>query len=185
MLNYLKKLQLAHISGNDRYAGTKKNSTDPFSGFNLGVFCLNPKSRGTVHTVSPNPNKDPEIKTNYFSEAEDLEATISGIDLLRKIAEKPLLKNLIVKEIMPSSKVSSHAEMIEYIKETGQTCWHSVGTCKMGKDRMAVVDEKLRVHGIDGLRIADASVMPHLVSSNTNAPTIMIGERCADFILNE
>ncbi|MCP5155551.1 MAG: GMC family oxidoreductase N-terminal domain-containing protein [Ectothiorhodospiraceae bacterium] len=178
------KLQLAHVSGSDRYAGSRRGSVDPFSGFNLGVFCTTPKSRGSVHARSPDPREQPRINANYFACEEDLEATVRGFEMLRDLAQRPALRGMIVREVRPGDEVRGRDAVIDYIKSTGQTCWHPVGTCRMGSDRMAVVDERLRVHGIEGLRVADASVMPHLVSSNTNAPSIMIGERCADFVLS-
>ena len=177
------KLQLGHLSGSDRYAGSKKKSVDPFSGFNMGVFALRPKSRGTVHARTADPDAHPAIRANYFAEEEDLETTIAGFRLMRNIAVQSKMHTLIAREVRPGNKTDTREGIADYIRETGQTCWHPVGTCKMGNDPMAVVDEQLRVHGIEGLRVADASVMPHLVSSNTNAPSIMIGERCADFIL--
>ena len=178
------KLQIAHITGNDRYAGTGKNSTDKFSGFNLKLFCTTPKSRGTIHLKSDKYYDFPEIVSNYFDHEDDMTATLNGFKMLRNIASMKSMKKIIIEETLPGPSCIDDNMFIEFIKNSGQTCWHPVGTCKMGSDKMAVVDNNLNVIGIDSLRVADASVMPHLVSSNTNIPAIIIGEKCADLILN-
>lgn len=177
------KLQLGHVSGADRYAMSKGLGVDEFPGFNLGVFNLHPESRGSIHIKSPDPAQYPVIKANYFAADNDVAITLSGLKIMRRLAGQPALSKLIVKETRPGPKADSDEALIDYIRSTGQTCWHPVGTCRMGNDAKAVVDNQLKVHGIIGLRIADASVIPHLVSSNTNAACIMIGERCADFLL--
>jgi len=127
----------------------------------------------------------PVIHANYLSAQEDGKAVVTGLKLLRELANKPDLRKLIVREVRPGPETIIDEDLLEYAKECGQTCWHSVSSCKMGTDELAVVDAKLKVHGIRGIRVADASVMPLLVSSNTNAPAIMIGERCAEFLKND
>ena len=102
--------------------------------------------------------------------------------MLRELAHQTALRELTVREVRPGAAVAGYEALLDYARECGQTCWHSVSTCKMGTDELAVVDAELKVHGMNGLRVADGSVIPHLVSSNTNAPSILIGERCADFI---
>jgi choline dehydrogenase len=156
---------------------------DDYSGFNLGVFALHPGSRGSIHVLSPDPAQPPQIHARYFSDPDDLEVTLAGLRMMRRMAERPGLRELIVREVRPGPQAGDGEALRDYIRTTGQTCWHPVGTCKMGGDAMAVVDNRLKVHGVVGLRVADASVMPHLVASNTNAACIMIGERCADFLL--
>ena len=179
------KLQLGHISGADRYSMAKGLGVDDYPGFNLGVFNLHPQSRGSIHVQSPDPTQQPAIHANYFSDPSDVETTLIGVKMMRQVAEQSQMRDLIVREARPSLEADNDEALVDYIRETGQTCWHPVGTCRMGTDSKAVVDNKLKVHGIVGLRVADASVMPHLVSSNTNAPSIMIGERCADFLLED
>ena len=179
------KLQLGHVSGADRYAMAKGLGVDDYPGFNLGVFNLHPQSRGSIHIQSPDPSQQPAIRANYFAEYNDVETTLLGLKMMRQIAEQPQLRQLIVREVRPGSEVDNDEALIDYIRSTSQTCWHPVGTCRMGSDAQAVVDNKLKVHGIVGLRIADASIIPHLVASNTNAACIMIGERCADFLLED
>lgn len=180
------RLQLSHISGADRsetsHGMTKGLTADNFSGFSLQAFQLHPKSRGSIHIRSKNPDDLPIINANYLTDKHDKKAVVIALRLLRKLAQQPALQELISREVRPGAELTSNEDLLEYAKHCGHTCWHSVSTCKMGTDKMSVVDPKLRVHNIPNLRVADASVIPHLVSSNTNAPAIMIGERCSDFI---
>ena len=176
------KLQLAHVSGGDRYAMAKGLGVDKFSGFALQAFQLHPQSRGSIHIRSKDPADMPVIHANYLNAAEDRNTVVKGLEMLRELAHQTALRELTVREVRPGAAVAGYEALLDYAKECGQTCWHSVSTCKMGTDELAVVDTELKVHGMNGLRVADGSVMPHLVSSNTNAPSILIGERCADFI---
>jgi choline dehydrogenase len=105
--------------------------------------------------------------------------------LVRRIAAQPALRDLIVREVRPGPEATSDEALLDHIAKLGATSYHPIGTCRMGSDPMAVVDAELRVHGMDGLRIADASIMPTMVSSNTNAPSFMIGERCAQFLRDD
>ena len=109
---------------------------------------------------------------------------MNGLELCRDLAAQKPFRRLIKREVRPGTSISNYESLLNYARECGNTCWHPVGTCKMGQDSQSVVDADLRVHGISGLRVADAAVLPTLVSSNTNMPAIMVGERCADFILN-
>jgi choline dehydrogenase len=161
---------------------TKGLTADNFSGFSLQAFQLHPKSRGSIHIRSKNPDDLPIINANYLTDKHDKKAVVIALRLLRKLAQQPALQELISREVRPGAELTSNEDLLEYAKHCGHTCWHSVSTCKMGADKTSVVDPKLRVHNIPNLRVADASVIPHLVSSNTNAPAIMIGERCSDFI---
>jgi choline dehydrogenase len=179
------KIQLAHISGADRLALDNGLGVDAFPGFNIGSFQLRPTSRGSVHAASSNPGQAPKIHANYLATEKDVEITLRGLKACRRVAQQPALSDLVVREARPGLETASDDDLLDYARATGQTSFHPVGTCKMGSDAMAVVDSKLKVHGMVGLRIADASVMPVLVSSNTNAPSIMIGERCAEFIKAE
>ncbi len=179
------KIQLAHISGMDRFSYSKDLGVDKFPGFNIGVFRLHPTSRGSVHASSTDSRQAPRIHANYLSTEDDVEATVKGLRMCRDIASQAAFSDLIVREVRPGPEVGSEDELLDYARSCGQTSYHPIGTCKMGGDAMAVVDPALKVHGIVGLRVADASVLPLMISSNTNAPSILIGERCADLIKAE
>ena len=176
------KLQLQPFSGKDRYARRPQDGLDPHSGFTVGVMALKPKSRGWVHIASSDPFVYPKIDPKYLDDPEDVQVLLAGIKAVREVASRPPMKRLIVRETRPGDSVSTDAEIIDYIRETTQTTWHVVGSCKIGTYADAVVDSQLRVHGIDGLRVADSSVFPTIPSSNTNAPTIALGERAAEVI---
>lgn len=151
-------------------------------GCTLTTYLVRPKSRGTVSLRSPDPFAPPEIDPNYFSEASDLEKTIAGVKLGRKIMAQPALAEFIKSEQFPGGGVSTREQLESFVRKYARTAYHPAGTCRMGSDPESVVDTHLRVRGVDGLRIADNSIMPRLVSGNTNATAIMIGERAADFI---
>ena len=174
------RVQCALVSGPSRYVG---DGVDPFSGFHIGAYYINPESRGNVHIRSPDPDQPPAMHANYLDHPDDRAASASAMRIVRRIAGQPAMQSVIVREVRPGAEVSSDDELLEFVRETGQTCWHPVGTCRMGAGADAVVDAELRVHGMAGLRVADASVMPFHVSSNTNVPSMVIGERAADFIL--
>lgn len=155
----------------------------PFSAFTASVCQLRPHSRGEVRLKSSDPFIYPEIHPNYLSDDRDCKVAINGIKVARGIAGAPALKSRIIRERVPGSEYQNDEQLLEAARKYSQTIYHPAGTCKMGQDSMAVVDERLRVHGIEGLRVADASIMPEIVSGNTNAPTIMIGEKAADMII--
>ena len=177
------KLGIAHVSGKDRFAMADGLGVDTFSGFGLTAFQLHPESRGSVHIRTQNPSDTPVIHANYLQSEVDQKAVVTGLEMCRELASQEPFRQLIKKEVRPSASVTGSESLLSYARECGNTCWHPVGTCKMGQDSQSVVDAELGVHGILGLRVADAAVLPNLVSSNTNMPAIMIGERCADFIL--
>lgn len=176
------KIQLQPFSGKDRYARRPQDGLDPHSGFTIGVMALKPKSRGWVHIASADPFAHPRIDPKYLDHPDDAQVLLSGIKAVRDVASRPSLKRLIVRETRPGSTVATDADILDYIRDTTQTTWHVVGSCRMGTDATAVVDSELRVHGIDGLRVADSSVFPTIPSSNTNAATIALGERAADIV---
>tara|TARA_Y100001934_G_C12359243_1_gene779757 strand:- start:2373 stop:2981 length:609 start_codon:yes stop_codon:yes gene_type:complete len=177
------KLGIAHVSGKDRFAMADGLGVDRFSGFGLTAFQLHPESRGSVHIRNRDPTDIPEIHANYLQSEVDQSAVVIGLEMCRELAAQKPFHRLIKREVRPSTAISDYEPLLNYARECGNTCWHPVGTCKMGQDSQAVVDSELKVHGILGLRVADASILPNLVSSNTNMPAIMVGERCADFIL--
>jgi len=152
-----------------------------FSGFSTTVCQLRPESRGEIRLSTRDPRTPPAIHPNYLATELDRRTLIAGVRLGRRIAEGASLRALIEGEYLPGEKVKTDAEILSYAKQYGGTVFHPTSTCRMGPDPMAVVDAKLRVRGIERLRIADASVMPTVVSGNTNAASIMIGERVAEF----
>jgi len=154
----------------------------PFSGFTVSACQLRPESRGTIELKSADPSSPPAIRPNYLATEGDVTMLVEGLKLSRRIAASEALSPWIAAEHMPGPDVRSDAEIADYVRRAGTTIFHPSGTCKMGNDDMAVVDERLRVRGLGGLRVADASIMPTVVSGNTNAACIMIGEKAADMI---
>jgi choline dehydrogenase-like flavoprotein len=152
------------------------------SGVTLNSYTLRPKSRGSVTLRSADPRDTPIIDPNFLAEPDDLRCSVEGVKLSREIFSAPSLRRYIKAIRFPDDNVRTQADFDAYARQYGRTSYHPVSTCRMGKDEMAVVDPGLRVRGIDGLRICDSSVMPSLIGSNTNAPSIMIGERAADLI---
>jgi len=156
-----------------------------FPGFTFSPVHLRPECRGTVRIASGDPLAPPEIRFNYLRTEQDNQAMLAGMRLARKIAAQPALAPYVVEEILPGARVQSDADLIEDIRARGVSNLHPVGTCRMGRETNAVVDPRLRVHGIGRLRVADASIMPVIVAGNTNAPSIMIGEKAAAMILED
>ena len=152
------------------------------SGVTLNSALLRPRSRGTVQLASANPAAAPLIDPNYWSDPHDLEMALKGLAMAREILRQPALKPYLRAEVLPGPEVTSRAALFDYACRMAKTDHHPVGTCRMGDDDMAVVTPDLRVRGIAGLRVADASVMPSVPSSNTNAAAIMIGEKASDLI---
>lgn len=152
------------------------------SGITLNSYTLRPKARGSVTLRSADPKAAPVVDPNFLGHPDDLRISVEGVKISREIFSQPSLQKYIKNIRFPDSNVRSQADFEAYARQYGRTSYHPTCTCKMGKDDMAVVDPQLRVHGVDGLRICDSSVMPSLVGSNTNAPSIMIGERAADLI---
>jgi choline dehydrogenase len=153
------------------------------SGFTCYAHPMRPESRGHIHIISADPHRPPVINFNFLSSPPDAELTVRAILIARAIMNAPAMAPLLVTEAAPGADRTNDDEIIDWVKRAAETTYHPVGTCKMGTDPMAVVDAELRVHGIAGLRVADASIMPTLTSGNTNAPSIMIGEKAADMVL--
>src|SRR6516162_7496283 len=154
-------------------------------GFSMSPVHLRPDGRGLVSLASRDPFAPPRIEFKFMETAHDVDAMIRGVRLVRKLAEQPALKPYIAEEVVPGPAVRSDEQLVEDIRNRGVSNLHPVGTCRMGTGRDAVVDPRLRVHGIRGLRVADASIMPLVVGGNTNAPSIMIGEKCAAMVLED
>ena len=154
-------------------------------GFMITPVHLQPEGRGRVSLKSPDPLAPPKIEFKFLETAYDVEAMLFGARLCRKIAEQPALRPYVGEEIVPGPSVTSEKDLIDDLRNRGVSNLHPVGTCRMGTGSDAVVDPRLKVHGIAGLRVADASIMPQVVGGNTNAPSIMIGEKCAAMMLED
>ena len=165
-------------------AGVEKGigSVPGGNGCTLNSYHLRPRSRGTVTLRSADPRDSPLIDPNAFAEPYDLDRAVDGIIISRDILAQPAFKPFIKREHLPGEGISTRADCAAFARQYARSAYHPVGTCRMGEGENAVVDPQLRVHGIDGLRICDSSIMPRLISSNTNAATVMIGEKAADFI---
>lgn len=174
---------LLPLSGRDRYARTARYGLDPHPGFTFGWKILQPHSVGDIHIGSTDPLAQAKMDPKYLSHEADVQLFLEGMRFARRIAQMPALKPLVVRETRPGPEVQDDTGMLDYMKETIQTSWHMVGTCKMGTDAGAVVDPELKVRGIDGLRVIDSSIFPTIPSSNTNIPTIATAEKGADLLL--
>jgi len=146
------------------------------------VCAVRPDSRGTIMARSPDPSEPPAIRPNYLSAASDEQVLLSGTRHARRIFAAPPLARHSAAEMIPGRAVDSDAAVIDFMHRAGMNLHHPVGTCRMGEDPMAVVDSRLRVRDVAGLRVVDASVMPTVTTGNTNAPSIMIGEKGAAMI---
>lgn len=176
-------IRIYHMSGTDRYSRSPGGGMDRESGFSIGGFQLHPESRGSIHAESADPHTLPVIRANYLSSTADQRVAVELIRLVRSLASQPAMQRVIINETRPGGAVHDDASILEYVRSIGQTAWHTVGSCRMGVNaRTSVVDARLRVHGVSGLSIADASIMPTIPSSNTNAPSIMVGEKAADLL---
>jgi choline dehydrogenase len=155
----------------------------PYSGFTTVIWQCHPESRGALEIGSADPAEAPLIRPNYLAAEHDRKVMVEGARIMREIHERPAFGRLCEAEVLPGPEVQTDAQVLDFIRATGTTVYHPVGTCRMGTDRRAVVSPSLAVHGVENLFVADASVMPKITSANTNAPTLMIGEKAADLIL--
>jgi choline dehydrogenase len=167
---------LYEMVGRERRVSRKK-------GITMNVNVLRSESTGSIHVKSPDPSQPPAIRFNFLSTDHDRTGVLAAIRKGRELMATSPMKEVTGEEIAPGAHLQKDDELLEWVRKNAETTYHPIGTCKMGADPLAVVDSQLRVHGIAGLRVADASVMPTLTSGNTNAPSIMIGERCAEFAL--
>ncbi len=167
------------------YASGIAGRLDGFPGMTLGFYQMRPASHGHVRALSADPFASPEIQPAYLAREEDRRVVIDGLRLTRRILHAPPLQPYVLRDEAPPAEAVSDEDLLDYARLRGGTAWHFMGTCRMGPahDASAVVDAQLRVHGLEGLRVADASVMPAMPSGNTGAPTMMIAEKAADLLL--
>ena len=154
-------------------------------GITMNVNVLRSESLGSIHIKSSDPAEPPAIRFNFLSAEMDRGGVVFAMRKGREVMNTAPVADIVGEELAPGPQYQSDDELIEWVRHHAETTYHPVGTCKMGQDRLAVVDDRLRVHGIEGLRVADASIMPSLTSGNTNAPSIMIGEKCAMMVLED
>ncbi|MGC2080482.1 MAG: choline dehydrogenase [Xanthobacteraceae bacterium] len=166
-------------------AGTIGGHLHPFPGVTGVCVLLRPESRGYVKIKSRDPRDAPAIHPNYLATQKDRETIVAGVSAMRRIFRAPAMARHLAEEIEPGAQCDNDDELLDFIRRRGSTTYHPVGSCRMGQDQNAVVDERLRVRGFAGLRVVDASIMPAVVSGNTNAAAIMIGEKGADMILQD
>jgi len=157
----------------------------PWPGFLASICQLRPESRGFVRIKSADPAQAPAIQPRYLTAQVDRDVMVAGMKMIRRVMGQPAIARYIDEELMPGAKVQTDADHLEFARQKGTTVFHPTSTCRMGSDVTAVVDERLRVHGFQGLRVADASIMPTVVSGNTNAACVMIGEKASDMILQD
>ena len=173
-------LQFHFLAGAGMEAGVPAIQSG--SGCTLNSYTLRPKSRGTVKLRSSRPEDKPIVDPNFIAEPDDLRVSAEGVKISREIMNQPAFAKYVRQEHFPGKDVRTQADFENYARQYGRTSYHPTGTCKMGVDEMAVVDPQLRVRGLEGIRICDSSIMPSLIGSNTNAPTIMIAEKGSDLI---
>jgi choline dehydrogenase len=157
-----------------------------FSGFSASAAQCRPESTGTVEIASADPLAPPRIRAGYLTDPHDAKVLVAGLRMLREIYAQPAFRGLVTgEEYLPGNDVTTAAGLEAFARAKGGTVFHPAGTCRMGGDSGSVVDERLRVRGVEGLRVIDASVMPRVVSTNTNAAAIMIGEKGAALVLED
>lgn len=178
------KIQLHWLSSQDA-RDPRRYVLDDYRGVTIGTFALRPRSQGTVHVAGPDPEAFPTIRGNYLDDPEDCRVTVSALRLARRVMSQPAIAASLVRETRPGPELDDDDGLLDWARRTGTTSYHPIGTCRMGGDADSVVDARLRVRGVDGLRVADCSVMPTMPSSNTHAPATLIGERAAQLIAED
>jgi len=167
------------------YANAAERILDRQPGMTIGVAQLRPESVGSIHIKSADPQAGPAIRPNFLSAQVDRDSLVGGMQVARRIVGQPAMRRYIESEISPGAAVDSYDEWLDFARRNGQTIYHPIGTCRMGSDAAAVTDVRLRVNGLTGLRVVDASVMPRMVSGNTQGAVMMVAERGAEMILED
>jgi choline dehydrogenase-like flavoprotein len=167
------------------YANAAERILDKAPGMTIGVTQLRPESVGSIHIKTLDPAASPAIRPNFLDSPVDQECLVRSMQIARRIVGQPAMKGFVKQEISPGPKVDDDAAWLDFARSTGQTIYHPLGTCRMGEDEKAVVDLRLRVRGLSGLRVVDASVMPKMVSGNIHAAVMMVAEKGADLILED
>ena len=167
------------------YANAADRRLDTEPGMTIGVTQLRPQSRGSIHARAPDPSLPPAIRPNFLSAPGDGQTLVEGMRSARRIVDQRAMDAYRAHEMNPGPAVSTDEAWLEFARRNGQTIYHAIGTCKMGQDPAAVVDHRLKVHGLEGLRVVDASIMPGMISGNTQAAVFMIAERGSDFIIED
>ncbi|WP_020395685.1 GMC family oxidoreductase [Thiolinea disciformis] len=158
--------------------------TDPYPGVLLAIAACRPSSRGSIHAISPDSHEKPAINPNYLSTEQDIQEALAGSRLMRRIVQTQALQNIITDETIPGQQLQTDAELLDFFRANCGSIYHLCGTCAMGKDATdSVVDSQLRVHGVQALRVVDASIFPNVTSGNINAPVMMVAERASDLML--
>lgn len=165
------------------YANAADRRLDREPGMTIGVAQLRPKSKGSIHVRNPDPDTGPCIKPNFLAEQEDRDSLVGGMKVARQLTGQPALAQYVAHEMSPGATVQTDADWLDFARRNGQTIYHPIGTCRMGVDASSVVDPELRMRGLEGLRIVDASVMPAMVSGNTQAAVMMVAEKAADLVM--
>ncbi|MEC8585816.1 MAG: GMC oxidoreductase, partial [Pseudomonadota bacterium] len=160
----------------------KKRQLHDFPAMTIAVYQLRPESLGSIHIQSANPTDQPAIRFKFLSDPIDRDVMTRGFRQIRALMDTQAMRQVRGAEFSPGAEIETDDQILDYIRGNSETAYHPVGTCRMGQGPGAVVDARLRVHGLHGLRVADASIMPTMVSGNTNAACIMIGEKCADLL---
>ena len=182
LLPYFRRLERTTF-GTDRYARKPAAGLDPYPGFAVGLFQLRPDSRGSTHANSRDPTDDPTIDPNYLGTEHDRAGVLRAARIASRVMDAPAMRPFVARRTRPAPDAGDDdTAWLDYLRTSGQTSWHPIGTCRMGTGPDAVVDARLRVHGLQALRVVDSSVMPTMPSSNTNAASIAIGEKAADMI---
>ncbi|MBT4044462.1 MAG: choline dehydrogenase, partial [Rhodospirillaceae bacterium] len=160
----------------------KRRKLHPFPGMTVACYQLRPESLGSIHIRSADPSAQPAIRFNFMGDSIDRDTMVEGFKMMRRIVQAGPMDPYRGEEYSPGASVDSDEAIEQWIRENSETAYHPIGTCRMGQGPNTVVDEQLKVRGLDGLRIADASIFPTMPSGNTNAPSIMVGEKCADLL---
>lgn len=167
------------------YANAAVRTLDIKPGMTMGVCGLRPTSRGSIHIESANAQQAPAICPKFLDTEDDQRCLINGMKIVRQIVTQPAIATYVDHEMSPGKSVQTDDEWLQFARENGQTIYHPIGTCRMGSDADAVVDPRLRVTGVSGLRVVDASVFPSMVSGNTQAAVMAVAERASDLILED